>query len=681
MTQSTSVFPGDEGSSAPLEVLFRPSEKLIRGSRLAEYASFLEKRGLWKSPSDEASWSDKYASLWEFSVSDLESFWASIWDFFAPEGAQRFSSVLDAPELWKARWFQGGKLNYAQLALSHPDGHVAVVARSENRSPERYSFGDLRSMVASLAARLAELGVAKGDFVAAWLPNGPEAIVSALAAASLGAGFTSAAPEMGLQAVMDRFSQVRPKVLIGCDGYRFAGKDFDRRSLLAELAGSLQGLQCLVTADNLGLGFSGMDQELARSGIKQLSWEALVKVDASFDPVEVEADHPLWVLYSSGTTGLPKAIVHRTGGIAMEHLKSLALHLDVKEGDRLAWFTTTGWMMWNFQLSSLLLGATVVCFDGSPTWPDTGALFNFAAEEGLTHLGTSAGYLMACRKAGVRPGESLDLSSLGFLGSTGSPLPPEGFRWVYEAVSEHVWLGSISGGTDVCSAFAISCPWLDVVAGEIQCRALGASLKVLDGNGRPVVNEVGELVLDLPLPSMPLGLVGDEDGSRYRAAYFEEIPGFWRHGDWAMLTERGSVIVLGRSDATLNRGGVRTGTAEIYRLVEAMDEVEETVALDAPGPEPGSSKLVLLVRLREGLMLDEELRARIKARLREGLSPRHVPDEIYQVPDVPRTLTGKKVEVPIRKIFSGARAEQVIDPRSLSNPESLAPIEEIARKR
>jgi acetoacetyl-CoA synthetase len=570
------------------------------------------------------------------------------------------------------KWFVGGRLNAAYNCL---DRHVEagggdkVAYHWEGEPGERrtITYRDLYEDVCRLANGLRSLGVGKGDRVVAYLPNVPEAVIAFLAAASIGAIWSSCAPEFGVSSVVDRFAQIEPKVLVAVDGYRYGGAWHDRREALAEIRRRLPTLQATVLVGGA-------------AGGSALAWEELLAGPAgepAFEPVEF--DHPLWVLYSSGTTGLPKAIVQGHGGIVLEHLKSLALHLDLGPQDRFFWFTTTGWMMWNFLVGGLLLGATVLLYDGSPGHPDMGALWRFAEASGMTYFGTSAAYVLAASKAGVEPGREADLSALRSIGSTGSPLPPEGFAWLYRHVARDVLVGSVSGGTDVCTAFVESCPLLPVHAGEIQCRALGAKVEAFDERGRPVVGQVGELVITEPLPSMPLRLWNDPDGSRYRDSYFSVWPGVWRHGDWIEITPRGSCVISGRSDSTLNRGGVRMGTAEFYRVVEQLDEVADSLVVDVSEPG-GEGRLLLFVVLRPGADLDAQLERRLRAAVRAELSPRHVPDEIRAIAEVPRTLSGKKLEVPVKRVLTGTPLEQAVSEGALANPKAIHEVVAIARQ-
>ncbi len=570
--------------------------------------------------------------------------------------------MLASKEMPGAQWFPGTLVNYAEHAFrGKDDSAVAIVAGGEDREDAEWTWGDLRASTRRIAAGLRALGVERGDRVVAYMPNIPETAAAFLACASLGAVWSSCSPDFGARSVIDRFAQIEPKVLLAIRRYRYNGREFDRTEALDAIVDAMPGLQ--------HTAILGED-----------SWAGLTARDEQFVFDRVPFDHPLWVLYSSGTTGLPKAIVQGQGGILLEHLKMLHLHVDAQAGDRLFWFTTTGWMMWNFIVSGLLTDATVLLYDGSPGYPDMGALWDFAARTGMTTFGTSASYIGACMKAGVEPGDGRDLSALRAVGSTGSPLSPEGFRWVYDHVGSDTWLFSTSGGTDLCTAFVGGVPELPVYEGELQAPALGAAIESWDPDGRALVGDVGELVITKPMPSMPLYFWGDEDGSRYREAYFDMYPGIWRHGDWIEITERGTAIITGRSDATINRGGIRMGTAEIYRAVLAVDAITDALVVDVP-VEGEDAWMPLFVVLRDGASVDDDVVAEIRKRVREDCSPRHVPSEIVQVTEVPRTLSGKVLELPVKRILMGTPIEKAAARDSLANPEALDAFVELARAR
>ena len=570
-----------------------------------------------------------------------------------------------------AEWFPGVRLNWAERAFAgKSDGQVAILHASELRELDVLTWGELRHQVAAVAGGLRSLGVERGDRVVAYLPNIAEATIAFLATASIGAVWSSASPDFGAGSLIDRFAQIEPKVLLAVDGYRYGGKDFDRTPVVAQLQEAMPSLEHTVLLPYLD------PEASADSGAATLekvtTWADLLAAGegAELTFERVPFDHPLWVLYSSGTTGLPKAIVQGQGGILLEQLKKMHLHTNAKPGDRLFWFTTTGWMMWNFIVSGLLTEAAIVLYDGNPGFPDMGCLWDLAEKAQITTFGTSAAYISACMKAGVEPGAGRDLSRLRAVGSTGSPLAPEGFDWIYEHVGSDTWLFSTSGGTDLCTAFVGGVPTLPVYRGELQARALGAKVESWDEEGNPHTGEVGELVITEPMPSMPLYLWGDEDGSRYRESYFEMFPGVWRHGDWIELTDRGTAIIYGRTDSTINRGGIRIGTAEIYRAVLESDDIVDALVVDLP--KDGTDGVIeLFVVLREGAELTDDLKKTLARAIRERCSPRHVPDTVTAIAAVPRTLSGKVVEVPVKRILMGADPEKVVSRDSLANPEAL----------
>ncbi|MDQ2647054.1 MAG: acetoacetate--CoA ligase [Myxococcota bacterium] len=638
------------------DLLWTPSPEQREASRLTHYLRWLKReRGI-----DCAD----YAAAHAFSVRDLPGFWQSVWDYFEVIAHGRASTVLEGA-MPHAHWFPGATLNYTENALRRRDAHTALIFRSESGERLELSYAELAERVARARAGLLRLGVGRGDRVAAFAPNRPETLIAFLAAASLGAVFSSCSPEFGVGSVLDRFRQIEPKVLLAVDHYVYGGKRFDRRAELAAIRAGLSSLRAVVL---LGEG----DESV-------VSWGELTATNAPLSFEAVPFEHPLWILYSSGTTGLPKPIVHGHGGILLEHLKALALHSDLGEKDRFFWFSTTGWMMWNYLVGGLLLGSTIVLYDGSPAHPDLGALFRMIDEERLTYFGTSAPFLLACQKQGLDPKQHARFDSLRAIGTTGAPLPAQGFAWVYAAIKSDLLLGSVSGGTDVCTAFLLSCPLLPVRAGELQCRGLGAKIEAFDDAGQPVTGVVGELVLTEPMPSMPTRFWNDPDDRRRIDSYFSTYPGVWRHGDWIKLTERGTAVIYGRSDATLNRGGVRMGTSEFYRVVEGLPEIADSLVVDTGGPEDANGSLWLFVVLREGAALDAELTQRLKAAIRSELSPRHVPDQIRKVPVVPRTLNGKKLEIPVKRILLGHDPAKVASKDTLADPMALEPYVAIAR--
>ncbi len=654
-------------AAAAPEPLWEPSAQLVERSRLTAFTR-------WLAAERELEFAD-YDALWQWSVDDLDGFWRAIWDFFEVRADGDPSTVLGSREMPGAQWFPDTRLNYAEhIFAGKDDAETAILHASELRQLDQLSWGELRAQVAACAAALRGLGVERGDRVVAYLPNIPEAIVAFLASASIGAVWSSCSPDFGPASVIDRFAQIEPKVLFAVDGYRYGDKDFDRRETIASLQEAMPSLVATVVLPYLDpepdlsplAGATTWDELLADGEGAELRFE------------RVPFDHPLWVLYSSGTTGLPKAIVQGQGGILLEHLKKLGLHVDAHPGDRLFWFTTTGWMMWNFLVSGLLTEAAIVLFDGNPGYPDMGVLWDLADQAEVTMFGTSAAYIAACMKAGIEPArEGRDLSRLGAVGSTGSPLSPEGFDWIYEQLGADTWLFSTSGGTDLCTAFVGGVALLPVYRGELQARALGAAVEAWDEEGNAVVDEVGELVVTAPMPSMPVYFWGDADGSRYAEAYFERYPGVWRHGDWIEITSRGTAVIYGRSDSTINRSGIRMGTSEIYRAVLSIDAIVDALVVDIP--KPGTEGwMPLFVVLREGAELDAELPQEIARRVRERCSPRHVPDQVFQIAEVPRTLSGKVLEVPVKRILMGTPAAQAASRDSLANPAALDYFTEMA---
>jgi acetoacetyl-CoA synthetase len=642
------------------EQLWEPSQEAVERSRMTAYLRWLAtERGL--------DFGGDYDRLWQWSVDDLDGFWSSIWDYFDVAATGEPGAVLTSRAMPGVEWFPGTSLNYAEhLFRGRDDSALALQNASELRELGSLTWAELRRQVAEVAAGLRSLGVGRGDRVVAYLPNIPEAIVAFSATASIGAIWSSCSPDFGARSVVDRFAQIEPKVLFAVDGYRYGGRDFDRLDVVAGLETEIPSLEHTVV-----LPYLDPDPNLSRLA-KPLPWDDLAAAGAGadLDFERVPFDHPLWVLYSSGTTGLPKAIVHGHGGILLEHLKKLNLHVDAREGDSVFWFTTTGWMMWNFLVSALLTPASIVLYDGNPGHPDMDVLWDLADAAGITCFGTSASYIAACMKAGAEPSAGRDLSRLRAVGSTGSPLAPEGFQWVYEHVGSDTWLFSTSGGTDVCTAFVGGVPILPVHRGELQARSLGAKVEAFSEDGRPLIGEVGELVITEPMPSMPIFFWNDEDGERYRSSYFEMYPGVWRHGDWIEITPRGSAVIYGRSDSTINRGGIRMGTSEIYRAVLALDEITDALVVDVP--RPGTEGwMPLFVVLRDGVELDQDLEGRIAAKIRADCSPRHVPNEVYAIAEVPRTLSGKVLEVPVKRILMGTPIEQAASRDSLANPSAL----------
>jgi acetoacetyl-CoA synthetase len=634
-------------------LLWRPDPGRVEESRIAGFRRWLAaERGVEV---------DGYQALWEWSTGDLEAFWGALAEFLGVRFHTQAERVLASTDMPGAQWFPGATLNYAEHALSTgADADLAVIFDREDGYAERLTYGELRTEVAAVRAALAELGVRRGDRVVALAPNTPRTLVAFLAAASLGATWSSCSPDFGVRAVADRFTQIEPVVLFAVDGYRYNGRDFDVRPTIAKLQAEIPTLRATVLIDYLSSEATAPDT---------IPWAMFVRpgVPLAFDPVPF--DHPLWILYSSGTTGLPKGIVQGHGGIVVEHLKQLALQADFGPGDRFFWFTTTGWMMWNYLVSGLLVGATVVMYDGSPAHPDLNTLWALAAKHRVTYFGTSAPYIQSCLKQHLTPAATHDLSALRALGSTGAPLSPEGFRWIADEVGADVQICSVSGGTDLCTAFVGAAPDVPVWLGELSCRALGAAVESWSPAGTPLTDEVGELVITKPMPSMPLYLWADDDGTRMHESYFEPYPGTWRHGDWIRITPRGSAVIYGRSDSTLNRGGVRMGTSEFYSVVEGFDEVADSLVIDTSSDVEG--ELLCFLVLAPGVTL-AAVEPDLRKALRSALSPRHVPDRFVVVQEVPRTLNGKKCEVPVKKILAGVAPDQAVSRDALANPESLA---------
>ncbi|MGE7878807.1 acetoacetate--CoA ligase [Peribacillus muralis] len=648
------------------QIIWEPTNEQIGQTVLTHYMKWLkEKKGLTF---------QAYHELWKWSVDELEQFWASIWEYCEVKADRKYDAILSEQSMPGAKWFEGSRLNYAKNALmNEQEEKTAIFFRSEHIKQKEISWKELKEQVASVAHSLRKLGVKSGDRVVAYMPNIPEAIIAFLATASIGAIWSSCSPDFGARSVIDRFNQIEPVVLLAVDGYQYNGKVYDKTSVVSQLKKELVTVKHTVLVPYIEKKI--VDMEPADS----IPWDDLLNENAELFFESVPFDHPLWILYSSGTTGMPKPIVQGHGGIVLEHFKSTKLHQGMTSEDTAFWFTTTGWMMWNLLMGGLLNEATIVLYDGSPSFPNPEVLWELAEDTGMTFFGTSAPFLTNSMKLGIKPMGKCDLSKLKALFSTGAPLSGDGYKWVYENVKKDIWLSSSSGGTDVCAGFVGGVPTLPVRIGEIQGRALGVRVEAFDEKGQSLINEVGELVITKPMPSMPLYFWNDPKGKRYHESYFDTYPGIWKHGDWIKIDEKGSCIIYGRSDSTINRSGVRMGTSDIYRVVDAIDEVMESLVIDRE-VLGRSSSLLLFVVLKPGSNLDSTLIAKIKEQIKGQLSPRFVPDEIHAVEQIPKTLNGKKMEVPIRKMLLGFEMDKVVNADSMGNPESLQFFKALARE-
>ena len=636
--------------------LWTPSDETIASANITSYISWLTTRGIEVSNYDE---------LWHWSVDHIEDFWESLWDYFELTYSKKWSAVLTERKMPGAEWFPGVRLNYAEnIFARRDDSKPMLLYKEENTELQEISWAEIEEQTRRLAATLKKLGVEEGDRVVAYLPNIPEAIVALLAVSSIGAIWSSCPPDFGKSSVLDRFSQIEPKVLLAVDGYDFRGKTHDRRPVLAEIQQALPTVEQTVLIDHISKETTDLKNTVLWSqALRDADDSALAFAQLPFD-------HPLWIVYSSGTTGLPKPIVHGHGGVILEHCKAVVLHNDIEPDDRFYWYSSTGWMMWNYLVGALFAKATLVIYNGSPTYPNANAQFELAEKAGITYFGTSAAFISACLNAGIHPNQDYDLSAIRAVGSTGSPLSTDGFRWIYENINRDLALESLSGGTDLCTAFVGGARTLPIYLGEIQGASLGANVQAFDEKGKPIRNEVGELVITEPMPSMPLFFWNDEGMALYTESYFSMYPGIWRHGDWIQFNDRGGCVIFGRSDSTINRQGVRMGTSEIYRVVESFDEILDSLIIDLEFHGRDSFMPLFLV-LKEGVVLNEDLKTRIADRLRRDVSPRHIPNDMLTIDEVPYTLSGKKMEVPIRKILLGMEVELAANLGAMRNPKAI----------
>ncbi len=641
------------------KVLWKPTQDFIDNSHLNRFIK-------WLNAEKELAFDD-YHALWEWSVEEYRVFWGCVVEYFKVDLKGDYKEIASEGDMLETKWFEGVKVNYSQhIFKNKSDKYPAIIFGNETGEYLELSWKELYRKVASFAKYLKSQGVVKGDTVSAFMPNVPEATIAFLAVNSLGAIWSSTSPDFGVDSVVDRFAQIEPKVFIAVDGYTYNGKPYNKIEVVKEILSHLPTVKKLVLLKYLkdDINLDLLDNYIDFD-------ECTIDIDADLTFEQVDFNDPIWVLYSSGTTGLPKAITHSVGGVLLEHFKYLAFHNDVHSGERFFWYSTTGWMMWNFVQASFLTGATVVLYEGSPAFPDINKLWDFAEKAKINHFGTSAPFIVACMKYGIKPKEHYDLSGIRSISSTGAPLPPEGFDWIYKNVKADVWLASMSGGTDVCTAFVGGNPLWSVREGEIQCRALGSAVYAFDVDGKVVCDEVGEMVITKPMPSMPIYFWNDKDNTRYKDSYFGHYKGVWRHGDWIKINkDTNGLVILGRSDATLNRHGVRIGTAEIYRAIDMIPEIKDSLIVNLE-LKKGKHFMPLFVLMKEGKVLDEAIGNKIKSTLKKEYTPRHVPDEIIEVNDLPYTISGKKMEAPVKKILLGFDLKKAINIDSMKNPESI----------
>lgn len=640
-------------------LLWEPNQQWIQQANLKPYMNWLHEH-------KQLNFND-YHSLWKWSTSDIEDFWESIWQYFNIQAKRPYEAVLTTRKMPDAKWFPEATLNYTEHIFKDAGWNdIAIIYASETKETTEVTWGQLYQDTIAMQQTFHQLGLKEGDRVAAYLPNIYEAVVVFLATASVGAIWSSAPPEFGKQSVIERFQQIQPKIMITVDGYTYGGKPFDRTQVIQDIQAALPSLEATIAIPYLN---KQVDKNMFKNGIL---WEEVLKEKSAEQLTyhHVPFNAPLWILFSSGTTGKPKPIVHSQGGILLEHFKANTFHMDLKKGDRFFWYTTTGWMMWNFLVGALLTKSTIILYDGNPTYPKPDFLWEFAEKTKMTIFGTSAGFLMNCMKNEIHPKEKYDLQALKCISSTGSPLPPEGFVWCYEHIKKDLWLASISGGTDVCTAFILGSPTLPVYAGELQCRGLGAKIESFSDENEPKTDAIGELVITEPMPCMPIYFWNDPDSVRLLDSYFTQCPGVWSHGDYLKITNRHTCVIYGRSDATINRGGVRIGTSEIYRAVDLIPEIKDSLIVDLP-TKNGGSFVPLFVVMQEGAKLTIDMKEKIKNTIRTEYSSRHVPSEIYEVKEIPMTLNGKKLEIPVKKILMGASVEKAVNKGSLANPHSL----------